>query len=431
MFIPRYDDPSVLAYVQINVGYKLIKSITDMIAAGAPVSKTNSNQTNGHHRSVTSSSLLHGKTNDTNKESDNIASSNCVRRLNFGFSKNRLRLTGNESINRDIAITATINNPSVFTKYHLNWDSGELMVGVPMDAFRKAFGGTNDSTTSSTPQSSAVAGNRCDAIDIIVTSGSTTRNNDQEKSSYGIGDNINNSQHLWPRNIIFYNPRTNSGCETSCMLVSNVVEDCHKNAVNLLSMQPVDLVSLHAELGGVESCFEFHLENKRLTVSNNMGSATRKWRVFACDASVDPCLKFNMKIRSSIIHSIQKLKTITNEIVICKNYKSPQEHRLELMDTTNSDYINYDDEDDEGVSDDDDDDYSCYFNDGLVIKAELGPSTGLTRSKLKQSKKHVEPFECTSKQSSTISTDQSMTSSNCANVKYGELIVHMCDSRYV
>nr|CAC19165.1 hypothetical protein [Spodoptera frugiperda ascovirus 1a] len=68
---------------------------------------------------------------------------------------------------------------------------------------------------------------------------------------------------------------------------------------------------MYAELGGVESTFTFdyRVDSNTLTIANHMGAATRKWRVFRCDDGVgDEVSNFRLKLRSSIIHNIQKLK---------------------------------------------------------------------------------------------------------------------------
>ncbi|AUS94146.1 hypothetical protein [Trichoplusia ni ascovirus 6b] len=373
MIIPHEKSPCVLAYIRVNVGYKLIRAITDMIAAGAPIAKSTTSTTNS-----------------------NGGNGNSVRRLHFAFSPNKLRFTGNSSVDRDTSISAVIDNPTVFSKYILNWGN-ELMVGVPMDAFRKAFGGSTESSTCTTVQ--------YDPIDIIVTTGSTDHHD----------DNHDNEEHMRPRSIIFYNPKTNSGCETSCMLVSNVIDDGYDRAIKLLTIQPVDLVSLHAELGGVESCFSLSLNNRKLCVSNNMGSATKKWRIFSCDETVDPNFTFTLRIRSNVIHSIQKLKTITNEITVYKKVKRPLRTStpyIECEDNCDIDMLGFDDDDEE----------NCDNYDGIIIRANLGPSTGSTRSKLKH-KRSIPKV--------TSSTSEDIHSSNgnsSGGDVYGELIIHLSNS---
>lgn len=345
--VPDENDANVLVYVRLNVGSKLIKALTDIIAAGAPVSKAAA---------------------ATAATSSNVGG---VRRLHLAFSPNRLRMTSSEGSDKDISVSAVLNDEHVFSKYVLKWDN-ELMVGVPMDAFRKAFGGYSDSSSSTSVGP--------DPVDVIVTTGT-------------------NCSDSWPRSIMFYNPNNKSGCETSCMLVPNVIQEDYSRSIRLLSTQPVDLVSLHAELGGVESKFTVSVRDGIMCIANDMGSSTRKWRQFKCE-DIPPGYEFEMQIRSSLIHNIQKLKTITNLITVYK--KLPKDHMI--VDDDEDDYEYYDDDD----------------ADGLIIVAKLGPSTGSTRSKLKPKKKPT----------NNGNSDDGTQSSNLAvaPVIFGELVIHLNES---
>ncbi|AJP09154.1 hypothetical protein F8203_gp188 [Heliothis virescens ascovirus 3f] len=324
-------DQSILAHVRLNVGCRLLRSITDMIAAGAPISKssaakaphqiatvkqsklfskrgrkrrrTDDNSTIANEDSNSCSDSDDEDDDDDDDDDDNITATtqvtSNVRRLRFTFRKETrcLEITSNESIDKDVTATACFNDTSAFSEYFVNWHC-DLVVGVPMDAFRKMFSGMTDSCgggTKSLP----------DPLDIYVRcdDGELTLHRDVEFVARR------------PRSITLQNTVTKSGCTTTCLLVSNRSPPDVSNIHKLLHISPVELVNMYAELGGVESTFAFEFKEGTMTVANHMGSATRKWRVFECP-NTEEVPNFRMKLRSSIIHNIQKLKAISPRVVL-------------------------------------------------------------------------------------------------------------------